>query len=416
MSRALSNWIESFVEYTQETEPPESYRRWTAIGVVAACLQRKCWYMWHDTIYPNMYIILVGPAGKAQKSTAMRIGRAFLSQQGVCIAAEATTREALIRRINESQRNASDGVIPVYHNSLSIFSSELTVFLGFKNQQLIMDLCDWYDCTNPWKYDTKDKSKQDDIKNLWVNMVAATTPETLQAALPAEAIGGGLTRRMIFVYEKKKGKSVELPPGINLELYSAKWTGKVAKRLNILKEKLINDLHSITAMMGEFLTTEDFADVWIPFKLHHDKHPLFDNTIMSGYDATRQMHILKLSMITSAARGDSRVIDAYDFEYAIQELTKVEKHMLHVFEGIGSSSTAALMAKTISILTAQKEIKRSALMTILYYDTDKDGLNQIIATLKVMGRLRFKIIEKGKGEEPDALITYIPKKRGEDDF
>lgn len=410
--RALNNWIESFVEFTKETEPPESYRRWVAIGVVAACLQRKCWFMWHDTVYPNMYIILVGPAGKAQKSTAMRMGKEFLTNQGVKLAAEATTREALIRRINNSQQNTSDGIIPISHNSLTVFSSELTVFLGFKNQQLIMDLCDWYDCTSPWYYDTKDKTKSDYIEKPWVNIIAATTPETLQASLPSEARGGGLTSRMIFVYEKKKGNIVHLPPGVNLELFSKNWTGKVAKELDILREKLINDLYSITAIMGEFRVTENFANAWIEFKDYHESHPLFEDSPLASYDARRQTHILKLSMIASAARTDSRIIDSEDLEYAVKHLENVEKNMLRVFEGVGESDTAVVTSKVISILAARGKIKRSDLMNILYYDTDIDGLNRVIATLRAMGRCTFKMI--GEGDERDALIQYIYKNRKEE--
>jgi len=410
--RSLSNWIESFVEYTAETEPPESYRRWVGIGVVAACLQRKCWFMWHTKLYPNLYIILVGPAGKAQKSTAMALGREFLVQQGVMLAAEATTREALIRSINESQRNASDGIIPVYHNSLTIFSSEFTVFLGFKNQQLIMDLCDWFDCKSPWIYRTKDKTKSDEIANLWVNIIAATTPETLRASLPPEALVN-LTSRMICVYERKKGKIIHLPPGINLRLFSSKFDGKVAKRLGVLEEKLKNDLYEITAMMGEFVVTEDFADEWIKFKDHHEKNPIFENTILSSYDARRQTHVLKLSMVASAARSNNMIMDTPDLEYAIAYLSEAEKNMLHSFEGVGGSSEAALMAKVIGILAAKGDIKRSELMNMVYYDTNIDGLNQVIATLRASNRCEFKMI--GEGDSRDAVITYIYKEKEKKD-
>jgi len=407
-NRLLSNWIESFVEYTAETEPPESYRRWVGIGVVAACLQRKCWFMWHTELYPNLYIILVGPAGKAQKSTAMTLGRKFLMKQGVVLAAEATTREALIRSINDSQRNASDGIIPVYHNSLTVFSSEFSVFLGFRNQQLIMDLCDWFDCISPWKYKTKDKSKSDEIANLWVNIIAATTPETLRASLPPEALVN-LTSRMICVYERKKGKIVYLPPGINLKLFSSKFDGRVAKDLKVLEEKLVNDLHEITAMMGEFVVTEEFANEWIKFKDHHEQNPIFENTIISSYDARRQTHVLKISMVASAARNSDMIMDTPDLKYAIRHLSRAEKNMLHSFEGVGESTQAALMAKVIGILAGKGEMKRSELMDMVYYDTNIDGLNLVIATLRASNRCEFKMV--GKGDNRDALITYIYKEK-----
>jgi len=97
--RRLDDWIEGFMEFMYSSEPPDLYKTWVAVSVIASALQRKCRLDWGSiTFYPNMYIVLVGPSGKCRKGTAMRPGSKLLRQLGsVNLADEAITREALVR-------------------------------------------------------------------------------------------------------------------------------------------------------------------------------------------------------------------------------------------------------------------------------------------------------------------------------
>jgi hypothetical protein len=158
-----------------------------------------------------MYIVLVAPSGKARKGTAMSPGLEILEDLNIHLAAESITREALIRELRTATTTVTndDGTIE-FHSSLTIYSPELVVFLGHNNPQLLSDLTDWYDCRRKWTYRTKTQGT-DEIHGVWVNLIGATTPELLQSALPLDAIGGGLTSRMVFVFEETKGKIVPAP-------------------------------------------------------------------------------------------------------------------------------------------------------------------------------------------------------------
>ena len=146
--RKVQDWIEGFVRVTENTvEAPISYRRWVAISVLAACLRRKCVLNWgYMQYFPNMYIVLVGPSGRCRKGTAMTPGYKLLEKRGIKLAAEAITREALIRELGNTTDTIFHEGATFFHSSLTIYSQELTVFLGYNNQQLMADLCDWYDC------------------------------------------------------------------------------------------------------------------------------------------------------------------------------------------------------------------------------------------------------------------------------
>ena len=237
--RILPDWIDSYLKYAHNSEPPESYKLWSAISAIAACLQRKCFFNWEGVLYPNLYIVLVGPS-TARKGTAMKPIQQFLRELGIKMAADETSRQKLIQRLKGSGSHSIEKSI-IIHSSLTVFSKELTVFLGYKNQELMANLCDWYDCDPSWTYATIARSDET-ITNVWINLMGATTPELIQLSLPIAAVGGGLTGRIIFIYEEKKGKLVLVPRKTHEEIE--------------LEQTLLNDLGKIKLLSGEIGITD----------------------------------------------------------------------------------------------------------------------------------------------------------------
>jgi hypothetical protein len=363
------------MEYTKESEPSYQYRLWTGISTIAAALQRKTSLIWGPdlTFYPNMYIVLVGPSG-ARKSTAMRPAIPMLRELGVKVASDAITSEALIREVSESSDTilGIDG-LPYYHCSLTVFSEELTVFLGYNNLSLMANLCDWYDCKEKWVYKTKHQGT-DTMTGVWINLLGATTPDLLQSTLPRDAIGGGLTARMILIYEQRKGKSNPYP-GIT----------EVDKSL---RADLVADLERINALTGEFKVTSKFLDLWVPWYNRQDDNPPFEDDRFAGYIDRRPAHLLKLSMILSASRSSELVIEGSDFNRARSILTEAEIKMKYAFTGIGKSKTADILVRVIQYLSIMKEVTKAELMQRFYYDADVRVMDAIIITLQQMGSIQ----------------------------
>ncbi len=89
LTRTLSDWLDGYLEYTTNTEPPYMYHMWMGISTIASLLQRKCCLEWGTLkFYPNMYIVLVGPPGRTRKGTAMNLAKPFLHELDIKIAAE----------------------------------------------------------------------------------------------------------------------------------------------------------------------------------------------------------------------------------------------------------------------------------------------------------------------------------------
>lgn len=160
MSRIVPDWIDGYMFYVDNSEPPESFHRWCAISVIAACLQRKCVVKWGTLkFYPNFYIVLVAPSGEARKGTAMGFAKDLLVDVGVRMTSESVTRAALVKELKDSvEKIGEDMTSPRFHSSITIFSPELAVFLGQNDSQFISDITDWYDCGHgpkgTWTYRT----------------------------------------------------------------------------------------------------------------------------------------------------------------------------------------------------------------------------------------------------------------------
>lgn len=371
-NRQLPDWIDGFLKLTDNTEGPYMYRLWTAISVVASALQRKCQLGWGSlTFYPNMYIVLVGPPGDARKGTAMGPGLDFIYDLDIKMAAEAITREALIRELAKSSDTLIDpttGAMEL-HSSLTIFSPELTVFLGYENRQLMSDLCDWYDCRRRWTYRTKNVGT-DEIIGVWVNLIGATTPDLIQIAMPLDAVGSGLTSRIIFVYEQKKGKSVPYPYLTKDDLE--------------LRRKLLHDLERIKILEGDFTVSEKFLSEWIPWYSAQEGAPPFEDPRFSGYFSRRPMHILKLATILSASRSDGKHLRMQDMERAIDIITQTEVKMPYTFSGLGKSALSGITNRVMVEVAVKGKIKFSELLTKFHHDADKWTMDKILQTLDAM--------------------------------
>lgn len=370
--RKLQNWLNSYMDYTDPTEPPELFRMWCAVSAVAAALRRKCFLKWGTiTFFPNMYIVLVSPAGRARKGTAMAPVCDMVGRLQVPMAAEAITREALIRTLAEAKDNTVDsesGAVST-HCSLTVFSPELTVFLGYNNFQLMSDLTDWYDCRTKWTYRTKNVGT-DVIDGVWVNLLGATTPDLIRSALPLDAIGGGLTSRMIFVYEPRKGKIVPAP--------------FLSRQQEQLGEDLYHDLEIIAGLSGQFKVTRKFLELWHDWYTAQEDNPPFKDPRFDGYVERRPNHVMKLSMIMSAARSDNLHMDEVDLRNAIHLLEMTEKKMQNAFGGVGSAQVAATLHAVMTELSIKGEMAVADLLQMFWRDANYAQMQQIIETLVKM--------------------------------
>lgn len=392
--RHLSDWLSSYADLVEDSEPPRLFKVWAGIGTVCAALQRKCYMRWSlwDTIYPNMFIVICGPSG-CRKGTALAPAKYFLRALGIPFAAESITREALIQALAETAATDIDPLtgVPHMHSSLTVFSDELTVFLGKNNWQLMSDLNDWFDCKDTWTYRTKHFGS-DEVIGVWVNIIGATTPSFIQTALPQDAIGGGLSSRIVFVYGDKKSK-------VCAEQFFTEADEQ-------LQGHLLHDLECINMLRGEFKRDESYMSLYREWYNRDGSKQKFKDPNFAGYNDRRALHLRKLSMVMSVSRSDEMVIRDEDFERAHRILEATEEMMAFTFSGRGRLPTASIIDKILRQLSYQGRLLASSLLSQYAKDITSKDLDDIIKTLERSGYAQVVLRSNGDKE----LVFIKPEK------
>lgn len=385
-NRDLSDWISGYIKYTERSEPPLAYHTWIAISMIAGALQRKVFLQWgFEKIYPNMYIILVGPSGRARKGLALGIGKTLLADvSGVLMTSENATREALIRAMKGAVGNfmLPNGQIQ-QHCSITCFSEELSVFLGQGDIKFLASLTDWYDSKDSWTYETKGSGK-DHLQGLCFNLMGATAPDWLQSMLPQEAVGGGFTSRVIFVVEDHKRQTVP--------------KHEITKEEAVIRDALVADLNRINNLTGEFSFSPDGEQAYVDWYTKYDnqlsrgEYPVEDSRF-AGYAERRATHIRKLMMIMSASRGDDLLITADDFRRADKILKSCEIKMGRTFGGLGQAKYANVTEKVMDYIHAAKApISRRDVMAKFYRDVDGQTMRIIEEVMEQTGFVDIKVL------------------------
>lgn len=379
--RKLDDWLDAYMDYTEETEPRPLFRQWCGISAIASCLRRKCFIsLGREVFYPNLYIVLVGPPA-ARKGTAMKPAVDLIDSIGIQKAADESSRQKLILRLKNANYQETDADNNIYfHSSLTIISSELTVFLGYGNLELITYLCDWFDCKSTFTYDTIGRG-EDQVVNVWVNLLGATTPAAIRASLPIDAIGTGLVSRTIFVYEGNKAKVVVFPQ----EMFP-------------LQKKLKADLEAIGMMRGQWKMDEEFMEAYTSFRYDNEAKPPFKQFELLGYNDRRQVHLIKLALIYSASRGEDQVVRRCDFDRAYNLLQQTEKNMPMVFQGLGRSPLADVQVRIMEFIATHKETTVAVLLENFLNDLTMSQLNDVLTALQQMNYCYLHL--------PEGKITF----------
>lgn len=334
MTRRLSgSWIDAFCAYTEGTSSPLLFRRWAAIACVAGALERKVWCRSkRSNLYPNMFIVLVGPAGVG-KTTVTDIVRQFWTEiKGLRIAASNVSRASLSDQLRDADRKI---VLPqnipsvVSFNSLQIVANELSVFLPSFENDFMGILTDLYDCKY---FAEKKRTKELDyvIQNPQINLLAATTPSYLNSLLPEGAWEQGFTSRTLFVFS---GDTIlgELFPDEE---------GGDATTPNIIK-----DLEEIFKLYGKFQWESKATNAiqeWYKAK----GPPIPDHPKLFHYTTRRTAHLIKLCMIASAARSDDLIITLENYQEALGWLLDAEASMPEIFKAMASGGDRQIMDDT----------------------------------------------------------------------
>lgn len=139
------DFLDLYLEYTNDTEATATFHRWSAIVGVGAYLERNCWIQHGNShLFPNHYVMLLGESG-SRKSSAIKGFVKILRAAGyTTLAAEKTSKEKFSADLaaQHSSGDADDELLfgDVDDNAITpilIANDEANDFFGINNIEFL---------------------------------------------------------------------------------------------------------------------------------------------------------------------------------------------------------------------------------------------------------------------------------------
>lgn len=292
-------------------------------------MERKTWcYLpkFRANLYPNMYTILVAPAG-AGKGVLLDPVRALLSAlPGHHLSPNSLSGASLIDALEGAERRIirpQDTPSVITYNALTLFITEFGVLLPMWDRVMLNNLTDIWD-GKPYRDKKRGKDLDINLAAPQLNLLTATVPSYLKDILPDTAWDHGFMSRTMLIY------SGEVDDG---DIFQDDYEGDDAAEHF---DALLHDLEIINSLYGKFVfTPETVAAIreWraagSPPKPEHPK--------LVSYLSRRTTHLLKLCMAISVSESNDLVIDLHHYQRALGMLLEAESFIPDIFKAMRST-------------------------------------------------------------------------------
>lgn len=403
MARRLPNWIEGFQLLMDGRGSPGVFTTWTALFTISAALERKVYVRTKKgMLYPNLYIINIGPPGVGKTVATETARQLFLhlhtgDSNGHHLAPSNVSRASLIDALNDATRIViqPDKQPPqLDFNSLAVISNELGNFLPAYENDFMNTLTDIYDCHH---YSETKRSTKLSIKidRPQLSFIAATTPSYMTGLLPEGAWDQGFLSRTILVYAGAQ------PPedifGDNI------WTDEQEQ----LQKDLIHDLQVIGKMSGKMRFTEEAAEALNAWHKAYGP-PTPDHPKLQHYNTRRTAHMLKLCTVVSAACSDDFIITLEHYNEALNLLLAAEATMPDIFKAMNSGGHMRAMedcwhfAYQLHLRNKEQGVQEGRLIQFLSERLPAHEVEKVLHIMCAAGLLTKQISPKGG-------YCYIPR-------
>lgn len=371
MPRVCDDWLVSFLEWTlPRSEAPASYVIWSGLSTLASVARRHVSFpkslMGSYSIWPNLYVIFVGPAGGPRKTTTVDYCETLLVQMDeINLAASAVSASKLIEMLSETPDGA-----------MSIISGEFAQFINVTPDEMYDTLMNLYDGKIKIDYATRQHGIEV-VENPCINMIAATTPEWIANYMPPSVIGGGFASRVVFVFESKVR---------HRQLYYDKLVNQ--QQINDLEQSLLHDLVEIAGIEGEFRhdseETKDSIETW--YKDTADLPSASEK--LDAYYNRKPAHLHKVAGLLSLAERSDLVVTMSHFEKAKEILEVTEKKMARVFTAVGKNPYSSHIERVLDFIEAEsRPVFKHELLKKFYYDLVPEALASVLESLIIMGEI-----------------------------
>lgn len=335
------------------------------------------------TLYPNLYVGLVGPTGIG-KSTAAEIGVDHFGPTVKQVGSEVMRGKITSWYLYEWFGKMSQAGKPAV---ALVFSSELKTLLGDLNKaELVAMLTDIYGCPKDQDYRTKTHGVIK-VQNAYVTLLVCSTPEWLTLGISSDDVSGGFTGRFIYVCCDKTNRTFPFPE----DFYGA-------SEIEEAKGELIEDLGRIGALEGPIIMTDEAKARYVVW--YKDRMQEMSDERLLGYFSRKRDHLLKVAMLMSVSEGDSLVVTEDHIKVAQLVLSGTEDTMMMAFKGVVCEPLIKYREVVLDQIRGLGETTVRELLRKNSTRLDADGLHRILEGLSREGRVTYQVSGQDRQGRP----------------
>lgn len=428
-----SQFLNDYMDMVEDTESPRLFHVWSAVSGLASCLGRRCWLPFGPmTIFPNQYIALVGTPGTRKSTAASIMKRQLRKSTGVRFAPADTAgqRQGLVeamRGTNDNKEFLDSVELAVADDSLAgltleqiaqitnvveddergdafvsaadkhhimVIATELSRFIGQNNFQMLDFLGTMWDGDD---YEYQTKGGLITLKNPLINLLACTTPTSLNIAMPPAAGGQGFLSRMILVYGSRKHKLVPRPSEPDQDSVDAVRAG------------FNRAYYEVSGAFDETPDGRAYSESLYDFQLE------INDPRFGYYHERRYDHLIKLAMALCASRGSSIIVKE-DYEEAHKILRATERGMPDALGEFGMNPLAALKQNMLEFVRARGTVQVEELRAVFHRDSRATDFMEAVNDLARMKQVAMTqlangsavlMAKGGKSNSEDAMIKAL---------
>lgn len=399
----MRDFISSFLSLTEGAVSPHSFRLWTAVSLVAGALGRRVSARTgKGHVYPNMYILLVGPpgAGKSIVESAKELwsGTKTPDSKGSAfrVASNSITSASLIDELAKAKfiRVMPSGPPYVCHQ-LIIAAEELQVLLPGYDTTIIGKLNEIYNNSAvPYSESRRTGTVRElVIENPNLNILAGAQPAYFASTFPEEVWSTGFARRVLMVYSDE------------IQLNSLWFEPEVDETL---KPWMCSALARMSELMGVVKWTPAAATKLDDWHMGGGM-PIPAHSKLAQYVRNRSVNLIKLSLISAVSRTGELVIEELDVSRALEWMLSAEKRMPDIFRAMIGKSDMAVLEEMHYFVTSiwaknKKPVNVGQIMRFLLHRVPSEKAEKILQQAE-----RANILARVAGTQD----LYLPRPKAE---
>lgn len=402
---------------TRGMETTTKFAAWSALYFVSAFLKRDAWLPWilGSPMFANLYVLFVAPPRICAKSTAVKFATKAAKKT------DAIDHDPLlqyVKKLNthegkatmevlydilapESKKFSIDGgedIMVDRGSQVALIQSELSTFLSKAqyNQTLVPALTKWYDSDERDDEATRGGGRKS-LRNIYVTLFGATTPDAMKDDLPPEVIGGGFLSRCLTITESKSTRFFPLPTHFD----GAPDQLELAQRLMWIAQNC----------QGPFTLSREAMKVYTKWYRHFKSslEKMKEDDINTR--ARMDTNLIKVSMCIRAQRYEpGMIITEQDMLYAIKLIDEVYNTASPVLDEVGGTDGYQHLKKVERFVKANASVPRAKLLGIFAKMLNNVQMDGVLVNLKQLGKVYFTDkngqMQDVPGSNPSDLIVW----------